>query len=255
VLLPVLRLLGLSLCLLAGLFAALFFEKIRPENRRALIRLWTRSLLRALGVRLRVSGTTPSGPGLIVANHVSWLDVIALAALCPAVFICKSEIADWPGIGWLLKQVGTIFIRRGSLRDVLRVNNELRDRFGARQAVAAFPEGTTSDGSTVLPFRSALFQPAVERGLPVYPAALAYSSPAAGYLGDTSFGASLLAIARASELEVRVTFLPPLSAPGLGRKRAAVQARDAISREARALESLREAAMAYTPIDAKEATR
>src|SRR5262249_43737644 len=156
-----------------------------------------------------------------VANHVSWLDVLALSAVQPAAFVCKSEIAAWPGIGWLLKRAGTVFIVRARRRDILRVNDELRGRLAAGQSVALFPEGTTTDGSLVLPFRPALFQPAVERGFPVYPAALSYSHPAAAFIDQMSFGASLLEIVKAGRLEARLSFLPALAGPGFSRKRAA----------------------------------
>lgn len=213
--------------LLIGLDGALAYARLPEKAQHALRRGWAHGLLRALGVRLTVSGTMARGPALIVANHVSWLDVIALTAAEPAAFVCKSEIAAWPGIGWLLKRVGTIFLRRGSFRDVWRVNNVLRERFAAQKNVAAFPEGTTTMGDEVLAFRPALFQPAVERGLPVQPVAIAYSSRAAAYVGETSFLASLLAICSARGLEVRLSILQPL-AQGLTRRQAASEAHGAI---------------------------
>lgn len=224
-----LRLLCLSACLAAGLGAASLFGVLPAARRDALVRAWTRLLLRALGVRLRVTGAPATGPMLIVANHVSWLDVMAIAAVRPATFVCKSEIAAWPLVGWLLRRAGTVFIRRRSLRDLLRVNDELRARFARGEAVAAFPEGTTTDGSVVLPFRPALFQPAIERGLPVQPVALAYSGAEAAYVGETSFATSLLSIALARGLEARISFLEPCAATGSGRKHTARAARAAVS--------------------------
>ena len=223
-----LRLARVVFHLLIGLDAALAYARLPEKARHALLRRWALGLLRALGVRLTVSGAMARGPALIVANHVSWLDVIALAACAPAVFICKSEIAAWPGIGWLLERVGTIFIRRDSFRDVWRVNNVLRERFAAQMSVAAFPEGTTTMGGELRAFRPALFQPAVERGLPVQPVAIAYSSRAAAYVGETSFFESLLSICAARSIEVHLTVLPPLS-PGLTRKQAARAAHGAIA--------------------------
>lgn len=222
-----LRLARVIVHLLIGFDAALAYRHLPENAQRAFVRWWAQGLLRALGVRLHVTGKTVQAPVLVVANHVSWLDVIALLATEPAVFVCKSEIAAWPGIGWLLRRAGTVFIRRGSLRDVLRVNDELRARFAARQSVAVFPEGTTTMGDEVLVFRPALFQPWVERGLPLQPVAIAYSSRAAAYVGETTFLESLLAICAAPQVEVRLELLPPL-APGLTRKQAAVQARGRI---------------------------
>lgn len=222
------RLLLLSACLVAGLAAALLLPHLSAPRRQRLIRLWSRSLLRALGVRLRAAGEAACGPSLVVANHVSWLDVIAIAGLCPATFVCKSEIAGWPLLGWLLRRANTVFIRRASLRDVLRVNDMLRARLRDGETVMVFPEGTTTDGSGVLPFRPALFQPAVDLAVPVRPVVLRYSSDAAVYVGETSFGASLLSIAQARGLEVGVQFLCPCDEEGGGRKQLARAARSAI---------------------------
>lgn len=229
VLLAARRLLCLSACFCAGLAAGLLLGAASRDPRAAVARLWARSLLWALGVRLHVAGEAPRGPALLVANHVSWLDVLAIAAVQPATFVCKSEIATWPAIGWLLRRADTVFIRRRSLRDILRVNAELRTRFAAGESIAVFPEGTTTDGSLTLPFRPALFQPAVERALPVQPVMLAYSGDQAVYVGDTSFGTSLLAIARAPRLEIHMAFVACDAAPGLGRKHAARAAREAVA--------------------------
>jgi 1-acyl-sn-glycerol-3-phosphate acyltransferase len=233
VFLMALRVACLSLSVAAGFAIALILPQLGAEERRAAMRFWARSLLWSLGVRLRISGELPHAPGLIVANHISWMDVIALIAVCPAAFVCKSEVAAWPGIGWLLARADTIFIRRGSFRDALRVNEELGRRWHDQETIAIFPEGTTTDGSIVLPFRAALFQPALERGLAIYPAAIVYSSPEASYVGDTSFAESLLTIARANGLEVRLAFLQPLAAAALNRKQAAAAARFAIAAESR----------------------
>jgi 1-acyl-sn-glycerol-3-phosphate acyltransferase len=222
-----LRLARVLIHLLAGFGAALGFGRLPEARRRSFVRGWARRLLAVLGVRLHVSGNVVGRPALIVANHVSWLDIIALLAVEPAIFVCKSEVAAWPAMGWLAKRVETIFIRRGSVRDVWRVNMELRARFAALESVGAFPEGTTSLGDDVGVFRPALFQPAVERALAVQPVAIAYSHKAAAFVGETSFVQSLLAICIARGLEVHVALLAPL-ASGLTRKQAAVQARDAI---------------------------
>jgi 1-acyl-sn-glycerol-3-phosphate acyltransferase len=222
-----LRLARVLVHLLGGFDAALAFGRMPAQRRRDFVRWWARGLLAVLGVRLHITGEAARKPALFVANHVSWLDIIALLAVEPAQFVCKSEVGAWPAIGWLLRQAGTIFIRRGSVRDVWRVNMELRARFTARQSVGAFPEGTTTTGDDVGVFRPALFQPALERSLPVQPVAISYSSKAAAYVGETSFLQSLLAICAARGLEVRVALLPPLEA-GLTRRQAAAQARGAI---------------------------
>lgn len=232
------RLFRVAAHLALGLCAGLAFGRLSQARRQAFVRWWARRLLAALGVRARFTGALARCPALIVANHVSWLDVIGLAAAQPAVFVCKSEIAGWPGIGWLAGRAGAVFIRRGSFRDVWRVNVELRARLAARQSIAAFPEGTTTGGRDVLAFRPGLFEPAVERGLPVYPVAIAYSSDAAAFVGETSFLRSLLAVAHARGLEVHVAMLRPICTRELKRRSAATQARNLI-RARLALSSMR----------------
>lgn len=219
------RLARLLVHLAAGLAAACALPRLGAARRERVIAWWSRGLLNALGVRLRVDGEPPAGPGLVVANHVSWLDVAALAALRPALFVCKSEIASWPAIGWLLARAGTIFIRRGSLRDLWRVHLHLRDALRNQCDAAAFPEGTTSTGNGVLPFRPAMFQSAIDAGVPVHPLALAYSGPEAAYVGDTSFARSFASILAARRLELRVAVLDPLDTGGANRRILALRAR------------------------------
>src|SRR6267378_982989 len=121
-----------------------------------------------------------------------------------------------------------IFIRRRSFRDVWRVNLQLRARFMEEQSVAAFPESTTTQGHEVLPFRPALFQPAVDRALPVYPMAIAYSGGAAAFVGEMTFVQSLLSVAAARDLAVHVAVLAPLQTRGLKRREVAERACNAI---------------------------
>ncbi|HYY61427.1 MAG TPA: lysophospholipid acyltransferase family protein, partial [Burkholderiales bacterium] len=212
------RLMRLVVQFLRGIAVAAALPAVPLRTRQALLAWWARGVLAALGVRVYVSGATRLEPGLVVANHVSWLDVLAICAARPALFVCKSEVAGWPAIGWLLRRAGTIFIQRRSFRGVWRVNLQLRARFMEGQTVAAFPESTTTEGHDVLPFRPALFQPAVERGLPVYPMAIVYSSGVAAFVGERTFAQSLLAIARARDLSVHVAALAPMSTRGLQRR-------------------------------------
>ena len=228
-LLAAIRLTRVALVLAAGLAAAPLFQVLSLEARSALLRFWAGSLLAALGVRIRAIGKPTKKPGLVVANHVSWLDVIAIASVKPTAFVCKSEIAAWPLVGWLLKRVGTIFIRRGSFRDVWRVMLRVRSRMAAAQSVAVFPEGTTTIGREVLEFRRALFEPASQLGLPVFPVALAYSSEAASYTGTTSFLQSLVSIAGARKLEVHIALLSPIEGRGLARRELALRSRERIA--------------------------
>jgi 1-acyl-sn-glycerol-3-phosphate acyltransferase len=217
-----------GLCLVLAVFP---FTSRRTRD--DLKQRWSRSLLAGLGVALRTSGTPPSAP-MLVANHVSWLDVVALSALAPAAFVAKHELRRWPAIGTVIALSGTIFIRRDRLRDILRVNERLGSRMRAGARVAVFPEGTTTDGSSVAPFRNALLQPAIDGGHALQPVAISFRdpqgrlAPEAGYHGDTSFGASLLAVARARGVAACVHFAPPIDTRGLCRRKAGALARERI---------------------------
>src|SRR5262249_2761294 len=142
------------------------------------------------GVRGRVSGPFPFGCPLIAVNHVSWLDVFAIGALLPCWFVSKTEIRAWPLAGRIAAANDTLFLRRRNPRAAYRMNAEIRARLGSRQSVVIFPEGTTTDGSRVLPFYPALFQPAVDGAHRVLPMYLCYRDhagrpmPAAAYIDD-----------------------------------------------------------------------
>ena len=135
-----------------------------------------RSLLRVIDVRASSFGHLPD-PALIVANHVSYLDILVIAAKTPVVFVAKREVRSWPVFGWFARLAGTRFIDREKRRDVSRVAEELAPVLAAGVSVVLFPEGTSSDGTCVKAFKTSLFEPAVRQGWPVVPAALSYSVP------------------------------------------------------------------------------
>lgn len=225
------RLLGFGACALAGLgLATLVLPLAGPAARARVTRRWSRGMLAALGVDLDATGT-PLATAMLVANHVSWLDVIALSAIQPAAFVAKAELRRWPLAGILIVRSGAVFIDRGRTRDILRVNAALRVRLGGGGTIAVFPEATTTDGDAVAPFRNALVQAAIDAGAPVQPVAIAYldalgaRAPQAAYCGDTSFWQCLLAIARADGIRARLDFLPALDAPALTRREVGTLAR------------------------------
>src|SRR5262249_46677404 len=156
---------------------------------------------------------------LIVANHVSWLDVMAINAVFPdAAFVCKDDVASWPVFGWLLKRAGTFFIRRGSASSAGRAVREMATALRAGGRIGLFPEGTSTAGEEVLPFYPGLFESAVDAGCAVLPIAVRHGSLAAVYAGDTSFGESLKSIAGARAHTLSLTLLPAFSAQGLTRR-------------------------------------
>jgi 1-acyl-sn-glycerol-3-phosphate acyltransferase len=227
----------ITLHFLHGLCTVLFtFPSLDAHARRARIRRWSRRLLHLLGVDIRITGALAHPNVLVVANHVSWLDIFALHAVGPVRFIAKSEIARWPLIGRLVRGVGTLFIERARRRDTHRVNQEMAAALRDGDIVAVFPEGTVTNGTRLLPFKGSLLQPIIDAQGSVQPVAIRYRTQA----GDTSLAAaydgvtflhSLWRIAGERALVVDLVATPPLSATGRVRRELAGDA-EAIIRAA-----------------------
>jgi 1-acyl-sn-glycerol-3-phosphate acyltransferase len=220
---------------IAGIATTSFvFPFVPPPRRRALTRRWSRRLLASLIVQCRVSGDLSAGAGnlLVVANHVSWLDIFVLNALYPVRFVAKAELARWPVAGRLVRGAGTLFVERTRRRDTHRVNRVVAEALAQGDVVAVFPEGTTTEGASVLPFKSSLLQPIVDAQGEMQPLALRYRtsdgtrSAAPSYVGDDSFMASFWRVCRMPALVVDVT--------ALARVPAAARHRRALAREAEA---------------------
>ena len=195
---------------------ALQFPRLGPTERQARIRWFSATLLRRLGMALTVHGEAAPGPSLLVANHVSWLDIAALHAAVPqARFVSKADIRHWPLVGWLVAGAGTLFVERASKRDALRVVHQMAEALGAGDTVAVFPEGTTGPGPELLPFHANLLQAAVATGTPVQPAVLRFHdpenafSPAAEFVGATTLWQSIWALVTADRLAVELQLLEP----------------------------------------------
>jgi len=216
VLLASFRLARVGLHLLHGMAVmALRFPSLDEAGRQARIGWWSAGVLRVIGVRLRVSGTPRPGATLLLANHVSWLDIAALHAAVPhARFVSKADVLRWPLLGWLIRGAGTLFIERERKRDALRVVHAMAEALQAGQTVAVFPEGTTGEGPELLPFHANLLQAAIATATPIQPAVLRFAdpahhfSPAVVYVGDTSLLQSLWRVATARGLVVHVDLLP-----------------------------------------------
>ncbi|MFE6158268.1 lysophospholipid acyltransferase family protein [Streptomyces sp. NPDC056486] len=199
-----------------------------------------RGILGALGVRLEegprrltVNGSRPTRPGtLIVANHISWLDVVSLLAVEPVTVLAKREVGQWPVIGTLARRAGSQFIDRDGLRQLPYVVSELASTLRSGRSVIVFPQATTWCSVPGGRFRRATFQAAADAGAPVRPVTIRYyqhgtRSTTAAFLGDETFGASLHRVARARELTVRVTAHTPLH--GSDRRELAAQAQAAVA--------------------------
>jgi 1-acyl-sn-glycerol-3-phosphate acyltransferase len=198
---------------------------VRRRNRH--MQPWCAALLDILGVEVVVRGALPQhdAPVFIAANHVSWLDIWALNAVRPGLFVAKSEIRGWPVVGWLAARVGTLFIERARRTDTRRTNERIVARLAVPgEQVTVFPEGTTTDGSVVRPFHASLLQPAVAAHARVHPLAIRYTgvggapSTAAAYIGDMSLAQSMWRIAGAIGLRVELHFQQPIE-PGARTRR------------------------------------
>ncbi|OUD00911.1 lysophospholipid acyltransferase family protein [Streptomyces swartbergensis] len=218
----VLRLTGVVLLLLAGIVLSPLgwgSPRLRGRIPASVVRRWCRWIVRAAGVRVRITGAAvPTGGLLLVANHISWLDVPLLAAVRPARMLAKTEVRRWPVAGPLAARGGTLFIDRDRLRSlpdtVARIARALREG----SAVAAFPEGSTWCGRAQGTFRRAVFQAALDAGVPVQPVRIRYrltggtTTTAPAFVGDDTLLASLWRVATArglvAEVEVRAP-IPP----------------------------------------------
>lgn len=215
----------------------LVLPRLDPERREQRIRLWCGKFLTILNIRVTVYGRAPTEAtrrALLVSNHISWIDIWALKQLHPLRFVAKSDIRGWPLIGWLAAQTGTLFIERERRRDTGRVMNGVEQALRQDDCLCFFPEGTTSDGSEVKPFKSSLFQAAINAGAEVWPVALRYPAADGGpntavaYCGDITLWQSLRAVLRQQEIRVEVYFAPPLAAAGQERRHLSHRARHAI---------------------------
>ncbi|MFI1832671.1 lysophospholipid acyltransferase family protein [Streptomyces olivaceoviridis] len=215
----VLRLTAVAVLLLAGIVLCPLGGRIPAEW----VGRWCRMIVRAIGVRVRITGAAPPAGGLLlVANHVSWLDVPLLTAVRPARMLAKTEVRRWPLAGALAARGGTLFIERDRLRALPGTVTEIAGALRAGAAVTAFPEGSTWCGRAHGRFRRAVFQAALDAGVPVQPVGLRYRwqdggpGTTAAFVGEDTLPASLWRVARArglvAEVEVRPV-IPPGTHP------------------------------------------
>ena len=219
---------GLLICLI-------LFPWLKPEAKKSRIQIWSQQLLGIFGVRVKMNLTGMPGGAVIVANHVSWLDIFVINSLAPCRFVAKSDIRSWPVLGWLAEQAGTIYISRGSKADVKRIYQYLIDQIQAGERVAFFPEGTTSRQGEVLPFHANLFEAAIHAKVPVHPFALRYLDQhgvphdAVQFIGDMTFAASMVNILLADEIIAELQGLEFIASDGAHRRELAALSRKAVA--------------------------
>jgi len=204
----------------------LLFPRLSRQARDSRVQAWARGTLERLGVELTVVGTPArSGPMLIVSNHISWLDIVALHATCHCRFVSKADVKRWPLIGTLACGGRTLFVKRESRRDAMRVVHHMVEALQEGDILAVFPEGTTGDGHSLLPFHANLLQAAISADVPVQAVALQFldgrtgkPSAAVSYMGDESLVGSIWRTLCAKPLSARLAFGPPQRAGDRSRR-------------------------------------
>lgn len=230
-----------------GLTLAVAYPWLNLALRRRILQRWSANLLHIFNVRIDIDSDDPLHNlrhGLIVTNHISWLDVFVLNAVVPMRFVAKSEVRRWPVIGWLCARAQTLFLERGKARSAARINVQMVTLLHQGECLAIFPEGTTTDGTQVAHFHSSLLQPAIDAEALVHPVTIRYQdcdgmhSTAAAYINEMSFGASMWNILSEPELHVRLIATPPLQAQEMARRTLTQMAHERISSALREAASL-----------------
>jgi 1-acyl-sn-glycerol-3-phosphate acyltransferase len=235
--------------LLQGLLiAAVVFPWIDSASRDRHIKRWAAALLAILHIKVELqvhAGAEPVQRALIVANHVSWLDIFVINSQNPCRFVAKADIRSWPALGWLCAQGGTIFIARGKQREVRRVYEGLVTSIEAGERIAFFPEGTTAAQGAVLPFHPNLFEAAIEARVRVQPYAIRYIDEqgelhrAADFIGDMTFVDSMLLIMKTRKMTAQLIMLPSIETAGAHRRELSQQTRTAIAQTLGYTESIK----------------
>lgn len=232
------RLSRLALHLVLAFVAACVYPSLSHPVQRRFMGWWSRALLNLLNVTHASSGEPAlqtALPRLLVANHISWLDIFAVNSFTPAQFVAKSEVNGWPVLGWLVQRSGTLFIRRTVRSDTVRVNACMAGLLQQGRAVAVFAQGTSSTPEQPVRFHAPLLQSAVAAGAQVQPVAIFYHDrhgvphEAAAFVDDTTFMQSLWKIVCAPGIQVMVTYLPPITPSGQDRRALADMAQFAVN--------------------------
>lgn len=224
---------GLHLCS-GALIVLCIFPLLRLRWRQRIQQRWARQLLGILGLHLERDFPALPERALIVCNHISWLDIFVIGALMPCGFVCKDEVKSWPLIGWLVSNTGNVFIQRGSHSAASRTLHIIGEHLQRDERVVFFPEGTTTDGTKLLPFTTALFEAANVGDSLLVPMSLRYleadgsRSAAPAYDGDITFMECMFAVASTPRIKVDLRVLHPLT-PGLSRREYAERSRKLIA--------------------------
>jgi 1-acyl-sn-glycerol-3-phosphate acyltransferase len=188
-----------------------------PTVKDVLIKRWSKRLLVLFGIELKINNQSivPDTPYLLASNHISWMDIHAINAFKPIRFVAKSEVEGWPIFGWMAKQLGTVFIQRGNSRHAIEVVSNMTKAL-KKESICIFPEGTSTDGFAVRPFKANLFESAVISHVPVYSLAIQYfdkktelRTETTAFIGDMGLLESMAKILKHRNIRVELTFFPP----------------------------------------------
>ena len=226
--------------LVSAILKCAIFPVLPGKLRKKLVQRWCIRLLRILKVKVVIHGDPStlfgSQPYLLVANHISWLDIHIINSIRPVIFVAKADVSKWPIFGYLASMLGTIFLKREKLSDIKRVIQLMKDKFANQEVVAIFPEGTSSDGKAVLPFKSNLFESAHQAHVDVLPITIQYTennqySDRAAFIGDMELIDSIKNILKTDHLEVHIHLSEKLPAH-LTRQELASQAHQLVASKA-----------------------
>lgn len=199
------------LACLAEYCARVITGRLDPVQRAAVLQKWSARLLAGIKVSISVDGPVPEH-GLIVSNHLSYLDILVFSVICGCVFVAKREIKSWPGVGWVASLAGTIYVDRARRTDTHSIQPEMQSALSRGLCLVLFPEGTSSNGSSVLRFHSSLFQPALDLSAHITAAAIDYrilpgdAATEACYWGDMTLLPHVLNILTKDSIEAGVKF-------------------------------------------------
>jgi 1-acyl-sn-glycerol-3-phosphate acyltransferase len=204
----------------------------KAKNKRDTLKThWLKRFSAIMNLSVIQEGELPERGALLVSNHISWLDIIVIGQYFPAYFVAKSDILTWPIIGYLSKQGGTIFIRRGDKKHIKATTEKMVWVLKQNSNIIAFPEGTTTRGDEVLDFHASLFQPALLTRSAIQPVALQYQGVAeqqAPFIGDDDFIPHLIKMLTLDKIEVRLCFIPVINSSGKNRHSVSLETRNMI---------------------------
>lgn len=226
---------------LYGLTVSTFIlGRLNHKRRNIVISRWSKQLLNILNVQIKIAGRSPSeqtSHTMFVANHVSWLDIHALNSIKPVRFIAKAEVARWPIFGWLAKQANTLFIERTHKKDTLRVNNQASESLRNGDCFCYFPEGTTTDGTYLMPFKPSLMQAAIDADAIVWPFTILYPKPDGSpnvmmaFAGETTLIESIWQIISLKQSFVEICFLENIKTNNDNRRALTNKIYDAVTKQ------------------------